>query len=637
MMRWVVAFVAIWLTGIVAAGFQIIAPITTVIVGQQVSFGVSGAKGSVKWSTTAPAIATVSGAGVVKGLAPGQATITARSGNLTAWQGVVIRNRNDTDTACVGTTCTVLGTLTLATTLQSISVTAPYTGDSNSNNSATVQYRVTGSGTWLNAYTPYNDRRATLGGMANPYVQQFRGSIVGLTAATSYDVQVTASDADGGSGTVNGSVSTLTSSPPTGGSTITVSDDATLASALSSVNAGQTIHLNSGTYAPFTVSRSGNSGAWIVLDGAGVATVTGLGVAQNVLVSADYVVVKNLLLSASDFSGIIVTSGQHDLIIQGNTLANVSRLCADGPDTTHYGDTGILAVSAVRLFVLSNSITSTSLAACVQTPPYIGPGTGISWANCTTCVVDSNTVTGNFRDGVSSDSSADQGVNVDISNNTVTNYLDDGAETKGDNVHVRMWGNILHSNVATTCIAVNTNTTTNPYGPLYVFRNICHITGTSIAGGGANYKVGLVAPCFLFHNSTDTTSAGVAWSGFAMDETSGGACVVQNNATRVLGSLVEHGGSSVATFDYNIQTALSSWAYLWGGGTTYDTFSDFRTGTGQEAHGANSNPLFTDTSNHIDNTSPAYNTGVTLANFNDANSAWPATHGAPDVGYYEVP
>ncbi len=98
MKRCAVAIVALCLmTGVAGVAFQIEAPTTNMLVGQQVPFAVAGAKGSVRWATTAPAIALVSSMGVVKGIAPGLATITARSGNLSASQGVVIRNRNDTD------------------------------------------------------------------------------------------------------------------------------------------------------------------------------------------------------------------------------------------------------------------------------------------------------------------------------------------------------------------------------------------------------------------------------------------------------------------------------------------------------------------------------------------------------------
>src|SRR2546426_886095 len=158
---------------------------------------------------------------------------------------------------------TTPGNLILMSTFQAISVKAPFSGDDNGNNSALVQFRQTGQtgdSTWLNAYSPFIDRRASLGGVANPYANQARGSIVGLKPNTSYDVRVTWSDTDGvASQPAITSISTLTYTPPTGGSTITVTSNASLASALSTVQPGQTIHMNPGTYAPFSISRSGTS------------------------------------------------------------------------------------------------------------------------------------------------------------------------------------------------------------------------------------------------------------------------------------------------------------------------------------------------------------------------------------------
>src|ERR1051326_425035 len=80
---------------------------------------------------------------------------------------------------------TTTKTLDLKAAMQGIAYQASYTGDGNSNNTATVQYRQTGTATWRNAYivingnliNPFNDRRATIDGVSNPYYHQFRGSI----------------------------------------------------------------------------------------------------------------------------------------------------------------------------------------------------------------------------------------------------------------------------------------------------------------------------------------------------------------------------------------------------------------------------------------------------------------------------
>jgi hypothetical protein len=533
---------------------------------------------------------------------------------------------------------TTTGTVTVTPSLEALSVTAAFTGDANGNNSVTVQFQKHTGDTGLHtAIVPFIDRRATLGGAANPYVNQARVSIVGLLPNTSYDVRVAWSDPDGVGGTnpITTTTSTLTTAPPTGsGTTRNVTNNSSQSSALSAAAAGDTVTWASGNYNAFTITRSGTPSAWIIYDGGGVATINGSGVSQNIQINANYVILRNFILSASDFSGIVLGSNQHHVIISGNTLRNVSAACAADPTGAHYSDSGIVISNPfTNAFVLNNSITSTSLTACIQTPlPYNGPGTGIAWASCSTCVIKGNTVTGAFRDAISSDDSNDSGQNVDIYNNTVSQYVDDGIESKGDNVNVRLYGNIISSSQADSCIAANTESTTNQYGPIYIFRNVCRITGTLIAGGGSVFKITPAAPMFVFHNSMDATNGGAGWTGYAMTT---GPFVILNNIVRTTGSMSDHAPTST-TFDYTVGTVNSSWAYLFGGTTTYDTLAAFRSGTGLDTHSLNVDPQFSDVQLHLSSTSPAINAGVFLNNFNTADSAWPFRGPAPDVGAYEV-
>src|SRR5207253_2784622 len=89
---------------------------------------------------------------------------------------------------------------------------------------------------------------------------------------------------------------------------------------------------------------SGTVSAWIKIEGdaSGGTVVIGAGVNQNILVSANFLIIQKLTLAASDANGIVLSSGQHHIFVQDNTLQNVSFLCAQGPTTTHYGDAGIL-------------------------------------------------------------------------------------------------------------------------------------------------------------------------------------------------------------------------------------------------------------------------------------------------------
>jgi len=528
------------------------------------------------------------------------------------------------------------GGVILSSTFEAVSVRAQFSGDDNGNATASIQFmKHSGDTGWHNAYDPFIDRRATLGGVVNPYVNEARASIVGLVANTTYDIRVTWNDPNGVSGAQPSvtSVTTVSYTPPTGGSTITVTDDASLASALSSVSPGQTIHLNPGTYRPFTIGRSGTSFAWIVIQGdpAGGSVVTGSAVSQNVLVNANYVVVQQLTLGASDANGIVLSSGVNHVFVQDSVIQGVSAKCAVDPNG-HYGDTGILVGGgASNIFILRNIVHAPALndVACTLTPTYNSPGTGIGWSNATTLVVKNNTVVDGFRDAISSDNSYDANENVDLTGNTVSGFKDDGVESKGWNLNVRLSANTIAADSGASCMAGNTNTETNRYGPLYIFRNRCNVT-TANPSGTTAYKLG-GAPTFLLHNSIDSSTAPYRWDTYV----SVTAVVAMNNIAKSSGTMIDY-APATSVFDYNlgVVTSVTYYAYLFNG-ISYSSFLDFQRGTGQESHSLNVDPLFFDTTLRLGATSPAINKGVIIPNFNTLDSAWPYTGSAPDIGAFE--
>ncbi len=539
-------------------------------------------------------------------------------------------------TGTVQSNDTAPGNLILLSTFRSISVKAPFSGDTNGNNSAEIQFRPVGSTAWLKAYTPFIDRRQKLDGVQNPYFGQARVSIVGLTENTKYEVQVIWTDTDGVTSQPSvASVSTLSYEKPTGGSTITVRDDATLSAALRSVQPGQTIHMNPGSYRPFAIRRSGSEGAWIVLEGetGGGTVVTGAGEKQNVLVSANYVVIRNLRLSASDSHGMFLSPKAHHIFAQDNSFENISTTCGANPKG-HYDDGGItIGDGAGDIVILRNNINSSALSAsaCTLKPNYDSPGAGIQWYNITTLVVQDNTVTGGFRDAITVDNSGDLAENVDVVGNSVAGYKDDGLESKGGNVNVRIWGNHVTADQANTCLAANTNTTSNRYGPIYIFRNDCLATARN-SEGTTVFKLG-GSPMYLFHNSVDASRATPRWDGLISPD---GFTVAMNNIVKLGGSAIDY-GTRGAVLDYNLYFINSdaSFAYKWDGAATYNTLAEFKSRVGQEQHGKNQEPRFADTQLHINATSPAFDTGTVIMNFNDPQSAWPYSGAAPDIGAFE--
>lgn len=536
------------------------------------------------------------------------------------------------------------GNVTVSATFQSISVSANFSGDSNGNAIASIRFRKGAGDSFHQAYPPFIDRRATIGGVANPYANQARGSIVGLSENTSYDVEVTWSDPNGivGSQPSVVTISTLTSSPPTGsGTTRNVIDDKTLASALAAMNSGDVVNLAAGTYAPFTISRSGSAGAWIVINCGNEVTISGVGINQNILIDASYIILQNCTLSVSDFHGLIVNKS--NVFVKNNSVQGFSRLCADGPATTHYGDMGIGINSGLNnVYVMNNTVVGhTNLIGCFQSPSYDGPGTGIQIFDCTTCVISGNTVIGNgTRNAISSDQSANALVNVDISNNRVSGYVDDGIEFKGQNRNTRAWGNVITQDGngrvgGNSCMSNESTLGTNLFGPSYYFRNTCRVIRTA---GGCAYK-GPSGPLYFFHNSVN--AAGVPGSsnwafGCGASSVGSGPYVMLNNASVITNSMTERAPAATSTFDYNCGVTTGSYAYQFNNTTSYSTFAEFRSATGQEAHSINADPQFIDAALQIGATSPAVDKGIILLNFNSLDSAWPYSGTAPDMGAFEA-
>src|SRR6266568_7118523 len=199
------------------------------------------------------------------------------------------------------------GAINLLSTFECISVRAAFSGDDNANNSATIRFRKRGTGSWLNAYPPFVDRRATLpDGASNDYANQARGSIVGLTPDTAYDVLISWSDPDGSSGSssITNTISTLSLVPPANGKKLWVdalvssegdgtpdSPYQTIATALQGAKPGDTINVRAGSYAPFVWSKSGNATNYIVLKSvAGTnAVILGGAIDYNIRVKANYI------------------------------------------------------------------------------------------------------------------------------------------------------------------------------------------------------------------------------------------------------------------------------------------------------------------------------------------------------------
>jgi hypothetical protein len=528
---------------------------------------------------------------------------------------------------------TTPGVLTLSSTFECISVRENFTGDPNANNSAKIQFRKSGDALWKDAYAPIIDRRASISSHANPYVNQVRGSIVGLQPGTAYEVAVTFVDPDGisGSATLTSTVSTIAPAVPLSGNILYVDDVATngngssaspfnsINNALNAATAGTTIMVRPGSYPPFTISKSGTASGYIAIVG-GDRDQVFINADSNISigVNGDFIQLKNLRLKKPGHYGISV-NGHHHVWIENIYLEDLSV-------SMSYGDAGISMDNANDVYVLNSQILSPSMTAMpAASPRYDGPGEGIHiGAGVRNIIIKGNNIDGGFRDGIGNSPEGWGGGaidNSDIAYNTVLNAKDDSIQIEGEDTNLRVYGNDVSSNDGLACLAMSPHLV----GPVYVFRNVFKITAPY--GGMVLKLYGSAAHTFYFHNTMDVAAGNDGWSGTGVNE------VYHNNIISTVKTVPVYTWSGSTKFNANLY-------YRGNGGEifsnpSYATVSAFRIGTGQEQQGKQGDPRYIDSAKRIDNTSPAHDAGIILANFNDAYSAWPYSGVAPDMGAYE--
>jgi hypothetical protein len=160
------------------------------------------------------------------------------------------------------------GTPTLdRSTVVTLGVRWPLTGDDNFNATVAVRYRTAG-GAYRDAMPLFrvHPELVTAGGA----VPEFAGSIFDLAPGTSYDIELTAHDPDGGDQTVTimGTTRPVPATDPTHPRAVAVTDAASLTAALKAAQPGDVITLAAGTYAgEFQLQASGTATDPIVIRG----------------------------------------------------------------------------------------------------------------------------------------------------------------------------------------------------------------------------------------------------------------------------------------------------------------------------------------------------------------------------------
>lgn len=154
-------------------------------------------------------------------------------------------------------------------TVTALGVTLPLTGDDNMNAKVAVRFREQYSSTWRTGLPLFRVRPETVTGYS--VSPQFAGSIFDLRPATTYEIELRASDSDGPVDQIINLIATTRAVPrdPANPRSVQVNDVNSLRSALSNAQPGDIIQLADGVYYPGTLSmtRSGTAQNPIVIRG----------------------------------------------------------------------------------------------------------------------------------------------------------------------------------------------------------------------------------------------------------------------------------------------------------------------------------------------------------------------------------
>ena len=424
-----------------------------------------------------------------------------------------------------------------------------YKADSENPGECSVSYRKTGTESWKQGLSLWFDARDN----------EFRGSIVGLTPDTVYDIRLQYGGKD------------LTFQAKTRSEQIP---------------AGKTTLLEDGVAdIELHITEPGTPGAWhLITPEKGAKTIIDPENFRdcNVVVEASYVIIRGLELRNAARHGILIKEGVHDVVIEDCRFTHWGR--SGGPRS--FGDTGG-GDSAVRAEKgTSGLIIQRNL---MEHPRGASNDWDTGHPNGPQAVTLDNSKGGNIIRYNEIRSTEDHGFNdaigggsnysfegspnrdSDIYGNIITNVWDDAIESEGANMNVRIWGNYIDQ----TYQHIATASTSN--GPLYIFRNIFGVSRRTHANplGGSMIKIGERDPYiggrrYIFHNTALQPKG--AFSVF-----SGHPCT--NNVTR--NNIFDCPGTLTGNREPAVPSDLD-----------YDLFTGIHLVSGYEEHGIRGKPAF---------------------------------------------
>lgn len=525
---------------------------------------------------------------------------------------------------------------------------------SDSGGSATmpceVRYRRAGTSEWRAGYPLWFDGRSGVGAGtdAERPANEYRGSLVSLEPGTRYEVELSLRGTD--------KRATLTAT--------TWSESFPIA---------KTVTLPATSKDTLVITESGSPGGYVLYTGAaGARAAIDVAGAQpyDIQVKAAYVILRGLTLKHAGRDGIRLEDGSHDIVIEECDISGWGRIDSDagaggkGSELWGmYGDAGIYSNSKTveRVIIQRNRIhdprTDTNnwseRREKYNTFHPRGPEGIYLIDTAGHLVIRYNEIGGDldhmFNDVVAGDNNFSfrgfPNRDSDIYGNRLSHAWDDGIEAEGGNCNVRIWGNYItrcYTGVATAATSI---------GPIYIFRNVYDLSAKSEAPNdtvehGPFAKLGDNYPRFgggrryFFHNtllqppsppgSTRTQGAGGALSG-GTSERPMVDVVSRNNLWHLhRADRTAYSSGHPATRDNDIDYDLTNGGPPRLFGPTNRFGPHMIQGTPQYLPG-NGAASGDGGKYALAPTSPGFDAGEVLPNFNDG-----FTGKAPDIGAHEA-
>ncbi len=511
-------------------------------------------------------------------------------------------------------------------TVENLSIEWAITGDDNEDGVVSVRFREAGESVWR---TGLPLRRVPAGSAEGfSWSNRHAGSLFDLVPGTSYEIELSLVDPDGGDSTqmVSAATRPIPQAPPD--ATERPVTPATLASVIADAAPGDILLLADGTYAELDLQASGTPDQPIVIraENRGAAIID----SEISLIGRSHVFLEGLTVNGrvrlNDTVGMVV----RECTI--NTTGSGIVAQGDGTEDSYFCDNRVIGSTPFEDAALGAN--GDNIGEGIQ---IAGPGTVICY----------NYVRG-FRDAISTmeDSEAVDQFSIDIYNNDIEVGADDAIEADFTMGNVR----VMRNRIRNSYVGISGQPTLG--GPSYFIRNVM----LNVVYSPFKLHRGSVGDV-AFHNTVVKSGdafacyAGVTWSyalfrnNLFIGGTGGGTYGGYSNGSGRVAQLVD--ADSTCDFDFDGYGSIGTGSFTGSiGDVRFDGLAELQSRT-TEAHAVEVDmsvfaadvtfpasgpfPELTAGDLRILDGSAAVDRGTPLANVNDGFAGT-----APDLGAYEA-